>query len=575
MKKILAFSLSATMILCLFSCSSGEVKNKDIRVKRSDNKTEREVEEDTEESSETEQVHTQSAVTETSEAKEETSTEETSAETVKETETFETSESSSTSGSNDPETLSSDYISYRLDHLFDSKVNVVEKDDGTTESYGAGYVFQSLQITDNRYPELQKQIKAFQDEHEELTKARYEDMYNGACDAATGDDPYYYMAVNSSANYLVRSDNKVFSFEVNDQIYSGGVHGDYMYIGYNFDSKTGKQLLLSDVSSDPEQVIDNSLSFLAANKDYIGLFDDYEETIKNIDIDKINFVMYVDGLELIFNPYEIAPYVAGDIRVFVEYEENALILNEEYWTGLPSNRFINFYQYDDFDGNGNLGFEFMRGSDYYAVITNGMDDEYQYSNGVTIIVNEEAINFDPGKFYVVSPFFAEKDGKSYIVIHIQTADSDKMYLFDVTSGKTAENLGFANGMPETMIDPDNFIATVGIDLFDDIYGRTSFKIDDIGQIVQISDKYDLWISTKELATDIKGKLVTDGKAGEEITLKAGDEVAPYVYDGTDSTLDLLTNDGRIIRTETEVSTEGRKVAGIDVEDLFEKTEDIY
>ena len=572
MKKILAFALSAAMILGLCACSNRD-RNKDIKVKRSDKKTEKEVEEEAEESAEepsktTEPEETRSEETSTSESSEETTTETTTNDT-------EASETSASASNKEPETLSSDYVSYRMDYLFDSSVTEVEPDDGTTESYGAGYVLQSVQITDDRYPELQKQVKAFQDEREELCKADYEDKINIASNAATGDEPFYFMAVNSSANYIVRADNKVFSFEVNDQSYSGGAHGDYIFTGYNFDSKTGKQLRLSDVSSDPEQVIDNSLSFLEANKDYFGLFDDYEETIKKIDIDKINFVMYVDGLELIFNPYEIAPYAAGDIRVFVEYEENPTILNAEYWTDLPSNQFINFYRYDDFDGNGNLGFEMMRGGNYYAVYTQGTDDSYMYTGGVTIAVNEEEIEFDPGDFYAVSPIFAEKDGKSYIVIHIQTADDDMMYLFDVTSGKDAENLGFVQGMPETMIDPDNFIATVGIDLFDDIYGMASFKIDDKGQIVQLKEKYDLWISSQELATDIKGKLVTDGQAVDEVTLKAGDKVAPLVYDKDNSTLDLLTNDGRIIRTETEVNTAGRKVAGVAVEELFEKSEEQY
>lgn len=86
--------------------------------------------------------------------------------------------------------------------------------------------------------------------------------------------------------------------------YTGGAHGNYAYVSYNFDLNTGKQLQLSDLFNDVKDYLYINIKKQMKAMDDESFYDDF--TLDNM-------IWYIEGdnLVILFNPYDIAPYVAG------------------------------------------------------------------------------------------------------------------------------------------------------------------------------------------------------------------------------------------------------------------------
>lgn len=113
------------------------------------------------------------------------------------------------------------------------------------------------------------------------------------------------------------------SIVLNQYEFTGGAHGNYYSIGYNFDLTTGNLITVENVLNA------ESLSFIsrlcevkikqiyeAVSLTDAGLFEDRIELTTDQD-----FYLLKDAIVFQFDPYEIAPYAMGNIEVPVYYEE--------------------------------------------------------------------------------------------------------------------------------------------------------------------------------------------------------------------------------------------------------------
>ena len=144
------------------------------------------------------------------------------------------------------------------------------------------------------------------------------------------------------------------TISMKDYSYLGGAHPNFVYNGYNYDTKTGKRLTLRDVTEDYDslyaQVLDTLRAFQEEQEDFM-FFEDYEDTVKGMfygfsaeedledsgmtaadreeisdtagtasDIDNIQWYLTDDELVVIFNRYDIAAYVFGPTAVKIPFE---------------------------------------------------------------------------------------------------------------------------------------------------------------------------------------------------------------------------------------------------------------
>ena len=139
---------------------------------------------------------------------------------------------------------------------------------------------------------------------------------------------------------IARSDRNVISIVLDCYTYAGGAHGSTSYTGVSYSTKTGEQIVFSDLGKDADRFYSDTLAYNLelAMTDYYQekifdfVSDSLEETIKNVLYNKENrWYLSADGIVFISNEYELGAYVYGAIDFFIPYSElEEMGLKEEY-----------------------------------------------------------------------------------------------------------------------------------------------------------------------------------------------------------------------------------------------------
>ena len=98
--------------------------------------------------------------------------------------------------------------------------------------------------------------------------------------------------------------------------YAGGVH-NYGSKGLNFDLKTGEEIDFEDLfasEAEARTAFSDALNKLI-DSDPESFFEDAKDTVKNYDLDEVNFIISKNGITVFINQYEIAPGASGSFTV--------------------------------------------------------------------------------------------------------------------------------------------------------------------------------------------------------------------------------------------------------------------
>ncbi len=235
------------------------------------------------------------------------------------------------------------------DNGLEVKVTTINSEESTATDgnktlnfYGC---FETISVVTEGYDALNESLKASSDAIKEAYDADYADnksFLNDALDTAYDDENNW-----SMSNFVspVRCDDIVFSYFRTDDSFLGGAHPNSYITGYNFDSKTGAELKLSDVVTDYDKTYEYVLSELERmqkEEDWLEYFDDYKDSVNRMfygteaneeDTDAyetysleptIQWTMEEDHIEITFNRYDIASYAMGVIGVNIPYSSGLL-----------------------------------------------------------------------------------------------------------------------------------------------------------------------------------------------------------------------------------------------------------
>ena len=204
---------------------------------------------------------------------------------------------------------------------------------------------QSIDVDDEELTELKDALKA---ENASARKA-YDEMWDSSVSIFEGENAPDTASVWSIETTVEpsRCDDAIFSFTRTDYSYIGGAHPNTYVTGMNYDPASGEELVLSDVVTDYDAVYEyvlNDLKEQAEENEDLAYFDDYESTVHTMfygagEGEKVvseedgiepntaympNWVSGEDGVYIIFNNYDIAPYAAGRITVNVPVSSGLL-----------------------------------------------------------------------------------------------------------------------------------------------------------------------------------------------------------------------------------------------------------
>ena len=237
----------------------------------------------------------------------------------------------------------------------DIKVTVEDQKEEKKNDAGEVLVTMNVQkatIEDSGYDALQKVLDQQSADTYELAQEAWGDMQAFLEDSDWETTGSLY-AIEDTIS-MKRGDDRVFSYVTTDYSYLGGAHPNFVYNGYNYDTKTGKRLTLRDVTEDYDslyaQVLDTLRAFQEEQEDFM-FFEDYEDTVKGMfygfsaeedledggmtaadreeisdtagtasDIDNIQWYLTDNELVVIFNRYDIAGYAFGPTAVKIPFE---------------------------------------------------------------------------------------------------------------------------------------------------------------------------------------------------------------------------------------------------------------
>ena len=133
---------------------------------------------------------------------------------------------------------------------------------------------------------------------------------------------------------IARADDKIISISFGNSYYTGGAHPNGYSFALNFDLKTGRELQLAGIfkpnSNYLKIISDYSIKSL---KETLGADADGEWIGKGAGADASNFRSWnltKKGLEINFDSYQVAPYVAGPQEVTIPFEDLKSVLRSDF-----------------------------------------------------------------------------------------------------------------------------------------------------------------------------------------------------------------------------------------------------
>lgn len=272
--------------------------------------------------------------------------------TTEEAGTTETTESAENAG--DSGTLRWENISRSADTKL--KLSVTDKElEEASENTDLPFStrIQYVKVDESGYDALQKALDKDNADSLELAKEEYsynaEDLKNMVEENESAAVPF---ALESTV-LKKRADDKVVSYLRESYSQLGGAHPSTFFAGKNYDTKTGSELTLQDVVANYDDVYQYVLDELAKNEKQPEnencYFDGYEDTVKemfygNSDSESavtdanseetglypmpassVQWYLGDDGLNILFNDYDIAPYAYGPSLVTIPYDSGLIV----------------------------------------------------------------------------------------------------------------------------------------------------------------------------------------------------------------------------------------------------------
>ena len=229
------------------------------------------------------------------------------------------------------------------DEIYKIDINVLNTNSDSTTLFDGDY--ETIDMESEAYPVLADNVNDLSDDVFEKYSETASYYIEGALSMES--NGYDYGTSLYESVFVKRADDKVFSLLFCEDAYGGGPHG-YIYMrGYSFDVETGAQLKLSDLGD-----VKEDLKTYLNNYFYDNIMDAEYLTLENIpelvDGETLCWYLLDEGMQVIFNQYEIGPYAAGMFYVTVPYSALPGI-NQKYIQG---NGICGLRNSIDIDGDG-------------------------------------------------------------------------------------------------------------------------------------------------------------------------------------------------------------------------------
>lgn len=370
---------------------------------------------------------------------------------------------------------------------------------------------------------------------------------------------------------LTRADTNVLSLFIDSVVFDEGE----LISGINIDSNTGKELKISDVLENGNELYKKLVNDSGFLEEYDDI-DDFSERLKTV---LTNPNAFDEGANNDYNTAWTLGNSGLQIYMMVKNDDidNMVIIPLEYAV------YSEYFKKDILKLPSDYAFEILLDKETTANIggkvktidINENIDEYGMSTEIEVKIDGEVRKYQDGVSYGISKaYILQKGNNAYLYLELQyDNDYKNISIIDLNNkGDMVEiQEGFANTSP---LDPNEFylgdriftVSSLGVD--------RKYTLGEDGKPRAIESYYNITTPiTLSSKIDLKGKTldVLNGKEIGDIELPAGILLTPVGTDNETFT-DFKLSDGTIVRIPMEISSEyGYMIEGRIVEDVFDGT----
>lgn len=179
-------------------------------------------------------------------------------------------------------------------------------------------------LTGKDNPSLEDAVKQYGDSIGQSFISSLEELYSDPKIKMNFPYEYFYEA---KGNFTESTHPNTFSYQLKISSFTGGAHGGYCEIWHNFDRKTGKAILSKDAFDlQQEESIKTAIRNKICADRECGSVEELQDSLGllvmgDVYISDNNFLLQNKGVQFLYNPYDIGPWAAGKIEVFLPYED--------------------------------------------------------------------------------------------------------------------------------------------------------------------------------------------------------------------------------------------------------------
>lgn len=380
-----------------------------------------------------------------------------------------------------------------------------------------------------------------------------------------------YRVNDYSSMDLTRADTNVLSLFIDSVVFDEGE----LISGINIDSNTGKELKISDVLENGNELYKKLVNDSGFLEEYDDI-DDFSERLKTV---LTNPNAFDEGANNDYNTAWTLGNSGLQIYMMVKNDDidNMVIIPLEYAI------YSEYFKKDILKLPSDYAFKILLDKETTANIggkvktidINENIDEYGMSTEIEVKIDGEVRKYQDGVSYGISKaYILQKGNNAYLYLELQyDNDYKNISIIDLNNkGDMVEiQEGFANTSP---LDPNEFylgdriftVSSLGVD--------RKYTLGEDGKPRAIESYYNITTPiTLSSKIDLKGKTldVLNGKEIGDIELPAGILLTPVGTDNETFT-DFKLSDGNIVRIPMEISSEyGYMIEGRIVEDVFDGT----
>lgn len=371
---------------------------------------------------------------------------------------------------------------------------------------------------------------------------------------------------------LTRADTNVLSFLIDSVI----IDEEVFISGINIDSNTGKEIKISDVLKNRNELYEQLINDSDFLEEYEYNIDDFSEKLKNV---LTNPEAFDNGVN---KDYNIAWTLGNSgLQIYMlgknDGIDNMVVIPLDYAV------YSEYFKKDILKLPNDYAFEILLDKETHVNIDGKVKTvelgeeigEYGMSEKIKVKIDGEQITYQDGISYGISKaYILQKGNNAYLYLELQyDNDYKNISIIDLNNkGDMVEiQEGFANTSP---LDPNEFYLGDRISTVSSLGVDRKYTLGEDGKPRAIESYYNITTPiTLSSKIDLNGKTLDElnGKEIGDIELPVGILLTPVGTDNETFT-DYKLSDGTIVRIPMEESSEyGFMIEGRNVEDVLEGT----